>query len=283
MTHGTLLTLMSVSLLSSHLLVAAQSTNSGKRGWLADHNYYRCLHGAAPVKWSRGLARKARRHAAKLNAKYKKSRSLSEVEHSKSYLKVPPSGENIAFGKGRPPEGCTTTSRKYDQHCAVYAWWDEYNEYFVHLDGWTEHSDYRKVGHFAAVVWKGVDEIGCAQSGSFYVCQYGSSRCRRRAGDCRDPPLPGYNIAACDEEQGMCIEAADFSKRDACAGGADVKGAQTTAYAVVGGEETHNPASGPSTAVTPLEAVASDAVVPYSVILPIVVGAGPSMVCAYLP
>ncbi|KAF4737821.1 hypothetical protein FOZ63_013156 [Perkinsus olseni] len=262
MTHGTLLTLMSVSLLSSHLLVAAQSTNSGKRGWLADHNYYRCLHGAAPVKWSRGLARKARRHAAKLNAKYKKSRSLSEVEHSKSYLKVPPSGENIAFGKGRPPEGCTTTSRKYDQHCAVYAWWDEYNEYFVHLDGWTEHSDYRKVGHFAA---------------------YGSSRCRRRAGDCRDPPLPGYNIAACDEEQGMCIEAADFSKRDACAGGADVKGAQTTAYAVVGGEETHNPASGPSTAVTPLEAVASDAVVPYSVILPIVVGAGPSMVCAYLP
>ena len=32
----------------------------GQDGWLDDHNYYRCLHGADPVGWDYGLEEKAR-------------------------------------------------------------------------------------------------------------------------------------------------------------------------------------------------------------------------------
>ena len=29
-------------------------TSTGMDGWLDDHNYYRCLHGADPVSWDYG-------------------------------------------------------------------------------------------------------------------------------------------------------------------------------------------------------------------------------------
>ena len=62
----------------------------GQDGWLDDHNYYRCLHGADPVGWDYTLESQAQ---AVANA-------MPPMAHSDSYNAGMPAGENLAMGMG---------------------------------------------------------------------------------------------------------------------------------------------------------------------------------------
>jgi len=177
----------------------AFGTKNGAEGWLADHNHFRGLHGAQPVAWDVDLEAKAQAWASKLN-------TGNVLQHSDAYNTWPPSGENLAWGYG----GCRSKHYKgnYDQHCAMASW---YEEYYL----WNGVGDWKRVGgigHFTAMVWKGIDAIGCASAGKNYVCEYGSSKCKTRGArkgghQCwgsTPSHLPNFNQNDCSG--GACVE-----------------------------------------------------------------------------
>jgi len=188
-------------------------TTSGSQGWVDDHNHFRAQHGAGPVTWDSDLADKASTWAEKLNDK-------DSMFHSDSYNIWPASGENLAWGYG----GCSAATGDggprlydgdYDQHCAVASW---YGEFYL----WRGSGKWQGVnglGHFTAMVWKGVDAIGCASAGHYYVCEYGSKHCKSHdkygGQSCwasNPPHLPNFNKNQCSG--GACVQAL-FSLSDA--------------------------------------------------------------------
>ena len=68
-------------------------TTTGAEGWVEDHNFFRCQHGADPVVWDSALASKAQAWADELE-------STGIFEHSDSYNLLPAAGENLAWGSG---------------------------------------------------------------------------------------------------------------------------------------------------------------------------------------
>lgn len=127
------------------------------QAWLAATNAKRAKHGSPPVTWNNAMAANA----------------LSWVKvhsgHSKSYNLQPPigpAGENLA----------ANTRATVDIPWAVTAWYDEIKDCGP-LPGCVTGKT-GVVGHFTALVWKGVKEMGCAtfrdtSSGwTRYICQY---------------------------------------------------------------------------------------------------------------
>jgi len=171
-----------------------------------DHNHFRRMHGAADVTWDEDLAKKAKTWADKMDR-------TNGMGHSDCYGTWPVSGENVAQGYG----ACSTSgdggpelyNGNYDQHCAVASW---YSEYYL----WRGSGDWKNtpgVGHFTAMVWKGIDAIGCASAGNYYVCEYGSKYCRAKGKDFGGPQcwsstpshLPNFNQGQCSG--GVCVAA----------------------------------------------------------------------------
>jgi len=180
---------------------------SGKNGWVDDHNYFRSLHKAGEVTWDNDLEKKAIDHAKLIKRK-------GGLFHSDSYNDWPPSGENLAMGYG---SSCSAAHRDggpklydggYDQHCAMASW---YGEYYL----WKGRGDWQTVaglGHFTALVWKGIDTIGCASNGNYHVCEYGSTQCRAKnkqygGSECwnsHPSHLPNFNMGQCSG--GKCVQ-----------------------------------------------------------------------------
>eukprot|EP00854_Cymbomonas_tetramitiformis_P015957 gene15957-18919_t len=63
------------------------------------------------------------------------------------------------------------------QEQATTAWIQEEYELWKCQGNW---EDVDGVGHLTAAVWKGIDLIGCAQTGTYYVCEYGSIYCKEK-------------------------------------------------------------------------------------------------------
>jgi len=151
------------------------ATYSGAQGWVEDHNYYRCMHGANPLVWDNDLATKAQawvEHLYTLNG---------NLEHSQCYYTWPFSGENLA--KGPTGLGSFTcngkTGQKYGQACALHSWYKEY------AAGWNCNGDWNSasfsaIGHATTMLWKGIGTVGCASKGEFYACEYGHELCKTK-------------------------------------------------------------------------------------------------------
>ena len=137
------------------------------------------------------------------------------------------SGENLAWAQGSSgiTKTCDQYTGEYNQACAVFNWYHEYTDY------WTDPSDAdlwqsaSGMGHFTAMVWKGVEKIGCAQAGAYsdgvyFVCQYGSDRCDQGTSntDCWNPSppgLPNFNSYNCATDE--CVSPYRASQ-DTCGG-----------------------------------------------------------------
>jgi hypothetical protein len=88
--------------------------------------------------------------------------------------------------------------------------YDEYDQYWRCENRW---QDVDGIAHFTAIVWKGIDKMGCAQNGQFYVCQYGSSHCMSNAYGAygglqcwasTPSHLPNFNVDTCPVN--ACVE-----------------------------------------------------------------------------
>jgi len=168
---------------------------SGPAGWVADHNYYRIKHSASLVKWDADLAAKAQAWANHL-------KQTGSFYHSNSYNVWPYSGENLAKGYGNYFR-CGDYSGPYGQACVVYLWWKEYGDCWNCRGRWQDATGV--LGHFTAMVWKGIDRIGCGSAGPIYVCEYGSVYCKTRnvqnggygCWGTTPPHLPNFNSGSC--------------------------------------------------------------------------------------
>jgi len=131
-------------------------TKGEEEQFLAEHNYYRCMHGAPALKWHPGMAASA--------ATWGKSCCGSGLKHSKSYSETPSSGENLAAG--------SATIRG-----AVEQWYEEVSD-CKHFPGCEKGEEGKVVGHFTAMVWKSTKLLGCARNAKgwkgypLYICRY---------------------------------------------------------------------------------------------------------------
>eukprot|EP00448_Togula_jolla_P018707 CAMPEP_0170591110 /NCGR_PEP_ID=MMETSP0224-20130122/12228_1 /TAXON_ID=285029 /ORGANISM="Togula jolla, Strain CCCM 725" /LENGTH=347 /DNA_ID=CAMNT_0010914951 /DNA_START=61 /DNA_END=1104 /DNA_ORIENTATION=- len=155
--------------------------------WLKAHNLLRCVHGVPGVKW---LA------AAKQSAQEWVD-GLTSLKHSDCYNIPPPagpSGENLAMGYGTPEAAAT-------------AWYKEV-ECCNGLPGC--QSGTCTVGHFTAMVWKGVQKIGCATNKDTKI-----TACRYWSGDTLSQDTAnmggGYetNVLPIKKDLQECIDKAD--------------------------------------------------------------------------
>ena len=162
---------------------------TGQDGWLDDHNYYRCLHGADPVVWDSTLENQAQAVAD----------AMPPMAHSDSYNAPMPAGENLAMGMGTFT--CGDYTGPYNQNCATHNWYEEYECWGSGENGWKGPTC--TIGHFTAMVWKNTTKIGCASNGDYFVCQYGA-----------EPP--NFNIFSCGTNE--CVEAKNYDEAGCKAG-----------------------------------------------------------------
>jgi uncharacterized protein YkwD len=153
-------------------------TKTGPEGWVEDHNYFRCMHNAEPLKWDTDLAKKAQDVVDDLravaNAKADKKVSLV---HSNCYYTWPFSGENLALGTPGSKFTCNGKLQEFGQACVVWSWWNEYTKFWNCKGTWNE-APFHQVGHLTALVWKGIGSVGCANNGGIYSCEYGHDDCK---------------------------------------------------------------------------------------------------------
>lgn len=125
--------------------------------WVKAHNMYRCMHNAPKVTWSKAMAASAQEWA-----------NRGVFSHSQSYKIAPPAGpagENLAYGQ-------------QDLERATHDWYNEVKD-CGSFPGCKRGAS-GVVGHFTAMIWAGVKEIGCAQGKMnsngrpLYVCRYKS-------------------------------------------------------------------------------------------------------------
>jgi len=107
------------------------------------HNKMRCAVGTPPMQWNGALQCQAQKQAENIHA----------FQHSDSYNLQIPAGENLASG--------------IDVSTAVWMWFTEYAQKGTR-------------GHYTAMVWNSVSEIGCGiwKGGSYggnIRCQYKGS------------------------------------------------------------------------------------------------------------
>ena len=169
---------------------------TGQDGWLDDHNYYRCLHGADPVGWDYTLESQAQA-VANDNA------ARGGLSHSNSYSAAEPAGENLAMGMGTYT--CGDYNGPYNQNCATHNWYEEVECWGLGDDGWK--NPYCTIGHFTAMVWKKTTKIGCASSGNYFACQYGA-----------EPP--NFNSGSCPTNE--CVERKNYDEAGCKAGTSNI-------------------------------------------------------------
>jgi len=135
-------------------IASSQATEEEKHRWVKVHNIYRCMAGMGMVGWNDAAAANAQTYV----------NSLTSLVHSQSYGLAPPAG----------PAGENLASGYYTLEEAVAGWYEEVNA-CVSFPGCTSGTGGAMVGHFTAVVWKGVTEIGCAVNAmKIYICRYTS-------------------------------------------------------------------------------------------------------------
>ena len=166
---------------------------TGQDGWLDDHNYYRCLHGADPVGWDYTLESQAQ---AVANA-------MPPMAHSDSYNAGMPAGENLAMGMGTFT--CGDYTGPYNQNCATHNWYEEVECWGFGDDGWKYPSC--TIGHLTAMIWKKTTKIGCASNGNYFVCQYGA-----------EPP--NFNSGSCPTNE--CVERKNYDEAGCKAGTSNI-------------------------------------------------------------
>jgi len=130
------------------LVLDAQPSAADKAEFLRWHNILRCRSGANAVTWHDQVAEGAQSWSQNM-------KDQNNMYHSNSYQLSPPVGENLAWGYG------TVES-------AMKAWFDEWEDCIN--DECTQKSGV--VGHFTAMVWKGVTKIGCGRVDNWYTCRY---------------------------------------------------------------------------------------------------------------
>lgn len=121
--------------------------------WLYWHNVYRCMHNVPNVTWNNYTEISAKNWIDK----------LTYMKHSNSYYELPPAGpagENLA-------QGYTKIEN------IVKAWYDEIKccNSFPGCE-----SSKCTTGHFTAIVWKGLKQIGCSYNNKnkIGICRYRS-------------------------------------------------------------------------------------------------------------
>jgi len=164
------------SLLQAEHTGARPANALDKKAFLAMHNLYRCMHGVPKVTWSDAMATNAHNYIE----------GMTKMKHSASYsIPAPagPAGENLAMGSGN-----------LGAADSVSMWYSEVNDCQGGPKGFTDGCASgvggKATGHFTALIWKGVKEIGCAFSDSvsptLVVCRY-------RAGDSLSMDTPNMN------------------------------------------------------------------------------------------
>mmetsp|Transcript_10958 Transcript_10958/g.33864 ORF Transcript_10958/g.33864 Transcript_10958/m.33864 type:complete len:215 (-) Transcript_10958:34-678(-) len=137
-------------------------TDEEANAYTKAHNQKRCMHGAPAVTWSAAMASNAKAYIG----------PKTQLVHSDSYhLKPPagPAGENLFWSSGK-----ATAS------AAVNAWYNEVNSCKGGPAGFTDGCyagvNGKGTGHFTAMVWSTVKQIGCAVSnnGHIVICRYKS-------------------------------------------------------------------------------------------------------------
>ncbi len=128
----------------------ALTTQSQAQG-LEQHNLYRYLHQAPPLKWNGTLARGAQAWANRLAA------SGCKLQHSGA----PGVGENVALSvspRGSPPSRLSVLQAVdlwYSQGVKGYRWTDK---------PWTDNKDNRDVGPFQQLLWIATSSVGCGSA-----------------------------------------------------------------------------------------------------------------------
>lgn len=158
--------------------------------WVKIHNTYRCMHGQPYVGWSDNVAKVA----------YDYGLTLTSLVHSDAYSLQPPAGpagENLAMGYP-------------DLESAVGGWYEEVKD-CNKLPGCDAGNGGAMVGHFTAMIWKGVTTIGCGinPNSMIYTCHYRSGH-QSALGPWTDnmggayeisvPPPNGKTFAQCQAE-----------------------------------------------------------------------------------
>merc|ERR1719469_218212 len=130
-----------------------------KDEFLAEHNKYRCMHGAGNLVWNNVMASSA--------ALWGQSCCQNGLKHAKSYDETPSSGENLAAGYGSIA-------------AAIKGWYDEVKDCTT-MPGCKPAKKGGVIGHFTAMVWSSSTELGCAVNPTgwmgrpVYVCRYALS------------------------------------------------------------------------------------------------------------
>lgn len=104
------------------------------------HNAMRCAAGSPPLKWSADIEKQAQQTQNKIRA----------FSHSSSYRLPISVGENLATGNS------------VDE--AAWMWFTELLISTNYNSG--------GMGHYTAMVWKGVTEMGCGKGDNVIRCQY---------------------------------------------------------------------------------------------------------------
>lgn len=196
---------------------------------VAQHNAFRCLHGAPPMTYDATMASTAQNWADQLktfkNCQMIHNKCDANANMGLSMTEPCPWGENIAAGP---------SPAFFDQFPskAVDAWYDEISNYKVDgpnrkiVDDPAMH-----VGHFTQVVWKDSTKMGCgaAQCGasSIIVCHYmnpgnsqingqpdawpinvlpvDSTKTEASCGVVPHPPLVCPTVSSCDQVKDKCF------------------------------------------------------------------------------
>jgi hypothetical protein len=127
---------------------------------LAGHNAARADLNLEPLRWSDALAADARAYAARMA-------QSGRFEHSPMPRGTPAQGENLWKG----------TRGAYSYREMVGHWVAERRFYVpVPVPGSSNSGRFGDVGHYTQIVWRGTQEVGCAEASSraedYVVCRY---------------------------------------------------------------------------------------------------------------
>jgi hypothetical protein len=134
------------------------------QSWVDAHNIRRCMHDVPPLSWSNAMY-------ANVKKVFQNQRQMS---HSDCYgVPAPagPAGENLAWA-----------SYSLSPDKATEMWYDEVNDCgpFPGCQSGARGA----IGHFTALIWNGVKEIGC------HANHHGLRACQYRGGDSKDCTTP---------------------------------------------------------------------------------------------
>jgi hypothetical protein len=137
-------------------------SDSEKQEALTATNVKRCMHGAPPVTWNDAVTDHLEN--------FLQGMSMATMAHDNCYQIPPPAGP--------AGENLFASSNRRTPQSAVDAWYSEVNYCNGGPSGFTDgcQSGSGPTGHFTALVWAGVQQIGCAYSNNGQVigCRYWS-------------------------------------------------------------------------------------------------------------